>query len=85
MKKVFSVRKVAETMKTGEKPRPENYELVSVLHCDIRQYADIAAESTPIQMVELLNDISDFYDDIIAQHDAYKVDTYKENTLVRFA
>ncbi|OQV17044.1 Atrial natriuretic peptide receptor 2 [Hypsibius exemplaris] len=69
-------------MKIGEKAKSENFEQVTLMHCDIPQYGDLALESTALQMVEMLNDMSDFYDAIIAQYDAYKVDSYKEITLI---
>lgn len=69
-------------MKVGEKAKAENFEQVSMMHCDIQEYADLAAESTALQMVDLINDITDFYDSIIRKYDAYKIDTFRDNTLV---
>jgi Adenylate and Guanylate cyclase catalytic domain len=52
------------------------------MQCDIPQFSDLAQESTPLQLVDFLNDLSDFFDSILLQYDAYKIESFKETSLV---
>ena len=69
-------------MKKGERARSENFEQVTLMHCDITQFSDLALESSALETVEMLNELSDFYDAVIEQHDAYKMDSNKDVTVV---
>ncbi|KAK3083751.1 hypothetical protein FSP39_002603 [Pinctada imbricata] len=66
---------VAEQLKRGESVRPECYDEVSIFFSDIVGFTTIANESEPLQVVDLLNDLYTTFDDIIARHDIYKVET----------
>ena len=52
---------------------PEAFEGVTVYFSDVVGFMDIAAVSSPLQIVDLLNDMSAGLDGIIKRHDAYKV------------
>ena len=66
---------MAESLKTGRSVMPEAFESVSVLFVDIVCFPAISARSTPAQLVAFLNALYAEFDDIIARHDAYKVET----------
>lgn len=66
-------RVVAERLKNGLQVEGEFFECASVLFSDVVGFTKLAAGSTPMQTVTLLNCLYTAFDDIIALYDAYKV------------
>ena len=64
---------VAEKLKLGETVQPEVFDSATVYFSAMVQFTDLSAMSTPIEIVDLLNDLYTCFDDIIADHDVYKV------------
>jgi len=52
---------------------PQLYPRATLYFSDIVGFTVLASESTPIQIVELLNDLYSTFDDTISRHDVYKV------------
>jgi class 3 adenylate cyclase len=64
---------VARLLKAGTPVEPKLYNAASVLYTDIVNFTNMSSQSTPLQVITLLNGLYTQFDTIISAHDAYKV------------
>ncbi|CAD5225470.1 unnamed protein product [Bursaphelenchus okinawaensis] len=64
-----------DVLRRGESVEPELYEAATVFFSDIVGFTVLSSKSTPLQIIAFLNQVYTVTDDVIEQHDVYKVET----------
>jgi len=68
-------KEIARILKNESRTIADHYDEASILFADMVNFTPMSAEMSPVEMVELLNEIFSHFDNLVEKHDLEKIKT----------
>jgi adenylate cyclase len=75
-------KEIAEILKNEKRTIADNFEGASILFADLVGFTPLTAKMAPIEMVNLLNQIFSFFDELVEKYDVEKIRTIGDSYMV---
>jgi guanylate cyclase len=68
-------REISEALKAGPRTIAAHYDAASILFADVVEFTPLAATMTPLNLVDLLNEVFQCFDGLVEKYDLEKIKT----------
>jgi adenylate cyclase len=68
-------KEISEALKASPRTIADQYTAASILFADVVEFTPMAAAMTPLQLVDLLNEVFQCFDDLVEKYDLEKIKT----------
>lgn len=75
-------KEISEALKAEQKTIAEHYDAASILFADVVEFTPMAATMTPLELVNLLNEVFQRFDELVEQYDLEKIKTIGDSYMV---
>jgi guanylate cyclase len=75
-------KEIAAVLKNEKRTIAENFDEASILFADLVGFTPLSAQLSPVEMVNLLNEIFSYFDRLVEKYDLEKIRTIGDNYMV---
>jgi guanylate cyclase len=68
-------KEISEALKAGPRTIADQYAAASILFADVVEFTPMAAKMTPLQLIDLLNEVFQCFDSLVEKYDLEKIKT----------